>query len=68
MGVTSLSCNYSFKDISIDPSIKTVYVQYIENKARFANPQLSPQMTDKLRQKINNQTRLTQIQSGEEAD
>ena len=68
LGLLSFSCNYSFKDISIPPDIKTVYVHYIENKARFANPQLSPQLTDKLRQKINNQTRLTQIQQGEEAD
>jgi hypothetical protein len=68
LGVSSMSCNYSFKDISIPPDVKTVYVAYIENKARFVNPQLSPQLTDKLRQKINNQTRLTQIQQGEEAD
>ena len=27
------------------------------------NPQLSPQLTDKLRQKINNQTRLTLVQA-----
>jgi hypothetical protein len=31
------------------------------------DPQLSPQLTDKLKQKINNQTRLTQVQT-EEAD
>lgn len=62
------SCGiYKFKDISIEPDAKTCRVAYIENKARFVNPQLSPQLTDKLRQKINNQTRLTLIQ-GEEAD
>lgn len=58
------SCGiYSFKDISIPPEVKTVRVQYIENRARYVNPQLSPQLTDKLRQKINNQTRLTNVQS-----
>lgn len=62
------SCGiYKFKDISIEAEAKTCRVAYIENKARFVNPQLSPQLTDKLRQKINNQTRLTLIQ-GDEAD
>lgn len=64
--VSLLSCSackiYKFKDVSIPPEVKTVRIQYIENKARFVNPQLSPQLTDKLRQKVNNQTRLTQIQ------
>src|ERR1700712_1482932 len=54
---------YRFKDVNIDPDIKTVKVNYIENKARYKNPQLSPQLSDKLRQKINNQTSLTQVQS-----
>lgn len=58
-----LSCGiYRFKDVSIPPEVKTVRLSYIENKAPIVNPQLSPQLTDKLRQKINNQTRLTQIQ------
>lgn len=57
------SCSvYRFRDVSIDPEIKTVKVNFIENKARYVNPQLSPQLSDKLRQKINNQTSLTQIQ------
>lgn len=57
------SCKiYRFRDVSIDPEIKTVKVNFIENKARYVNPQLSPQLSDKLRQKINNQTSLTQIQ------
>lgn len=57
------SCSvYRFRDVSIDPEIKTVKVNFIENKARYVNPQLSPQLSDRLRQKINNQTRLTQIQ------
>lgn len=57
---------YKFKDVSIDPNAKTCHVSYIDNRARFVNPELSPQLTDKLRQKINNQTRLTQVQG--EAD
>jgi hypothetical protein len=48
------------KDVSIEPEAKTVKVNYIENKARYVNPLLSPRLTDKLRQKIVNQTRLSQ--------
>lgn len=57
---------YSFKDVSIPPEVKTARVNYIENRAPYVNPQLSPQLTDRLRQKINNQTRLTLTQ-GEDA-
>ena len=54
------SC-YTFRDISIPPNVKTVRLNYIENKAPYVNPQLSPRLTDRLRQKINNQTRLTLV-------
>jgi basic membrane lipoprotein Med (substrate-binding protein (PBP1-ABC) superfamily) len=60
------SCHfkYGFKDVSpISDSIKTVKVTYIENKARYINPQLSPRLTDKLRQKIISQTKLSQTNS-----
>jgi hypothetical protein len=54
------SCGvYSFKDVSIPPEVKTVKIGFIENKARYVNPQLSPRLTDRLQQKIINQTRLT---------
>ncbi|MCZ2222384.1 MAG: LPS assembly lipoprotein LptE [Chitinophagales bacterium] len=54
------SCKiYSFRDVSIDYSkIKTIKIGFIENKARIVNPQLSPMLTDKLQQKITNQTKL----------
>ena len=55
---------YSFKDVSIPPNIKTFQVDLIGNTARYVNPQLSPQITDKLRQKIVNQTRLSPVQEG----
>lgn len=55
------SCNiYKFRDISIPDSIRTVKVNFIENKAPYVNPQLSPRLTDRLRQKIVSQTRLSQ--------
>ena len=60
-GSSFTSCNiYRFKDVSIPDTIKTVKVNFIENKARYINPQISPQLTDKLRQKIVGQTRLSQ--------
>jgi hypothetical protein len=58
------SCSvYSFKDVSIPPEVKTIRIGFIENRARIVDPQLSPQLTDKLKQKVNNQTKLTQVQS-----
>ncbi len=50
---------YKFNEATVPDSIKTVKVLYIENKARYINPQLSPKLSDKLRQKIISQTRLT---------
>jgi len=60
-------CNYKFNQTTIPPEIKTVRVQYIENNARIKSPTLSPQLTDKLRQKIVSQTKLTQV-NNENAD
>ena len=54
------TCRYSTRDVSIPPEVKTVKVNYFENRARYVNPQLSPRISDKLRQKIVNQTRLSQ--------
>jgi hypothetical protein len=67
-GIISIqgTCRYSLKDVSIPTEVKTVKVFFIENKARYINPQLSPKLTDKLRQKIVNQTRLSQTNN--EAD
>ncbi len=61
ISVLNSGCNiYRFKDVSIPDSIKTVKVNFIENRARYVNPQISPKLTEKLRQKIIGQTRLTQ--------
>ena len=60
--VSSLtSCGiYRFNDASVPDSIKTIKINYIENRAAYVNPQLSPKLSDKLRQKIVSQTRLSQ--------
>jgi hypothetical protein len=59
------SCGvYTFRDVSVDYNkIKTVKVGFIENKARYINPQLSPRLTDNLKQKINNYTKLSLVNS-----
>lgn len=54
------TCRVGTRDVSIEPEAKTVKVNQIENRARYVNPQLTPKLTDKLRQKITNQTRLSQ--------
>jgi len=54
------TCRFSMRDVSIPPEVKTVKVNFIENRARYINPLLSPRLTEKLRQKIVNQTRLSQ--------
>jgi Lipopolysaccharide-assembly len=64
LGSSLTSCSiYRFKDVSIPDTIKTVKVDFIENRAQYINPQLSPRLTDKLRQKIIGQTRLSQSNS-----
>jgi len=58
------TCKYSFKDTAPIPvEVKTFRVNYLENKASYINPQLSPQLTEKLKQKIINITRLRQTNS-----
>lgn len=53
------TCKYSTHDVAPIPAdVKTFRVNYLENKARYVNPQLMPQVTEKLRQKIIGQTRL----------
>ena len=55
------TCKYSTKDVAPIPAdVKTFCVNYFENKARYVNPQLTPQITEKLKQKIIGQTRLRQ--------
>ena len=55
------TCKYGFKDTApIPPEITTFRVNYLENKAQYINTQLSPQLTERLKQKIINTTRLNQ--------
>lgn len=66
--VSCSSCKvYKFTDAAVDPRVKTIKVELIENRARIQNSQISPKLTDNLRQKIVRQTRLTQV-SGDSVD
>lgn len=58
------SCGvYKFNDASIDPTVKTIKLGFIENRARYVNPQLSPKLNDKWQLKIASQTKLTRTTS-----
>ncbi|HTM93963.1 MAG TPA: LptE family protein [Flavisolibacter sp.] len=60
--ITLTSCRiYSFTPKgTLDPEIKTVNVHIIENQAPYVNPQLLPNLTDRVKQKITRQTKLSQ--------
>jgi hypothetical protein len=54
---------YKFNEAVVPDSIKSIKVNIIENRAPYVNVQLSPRLSDKLRQKIISQTKLTQTNS-----
>jgi len=55
---------YSFSPKgTLDPDIKTVRITPFDNKAPYKNAQLVPNLTERLRQKITRQTKLTQTNS-----
>ena len=58
---------YKFNDATIPVEVKTVKVGFIENKARYINPQLGQKFTDKIQQKIISSTRLSRT-NDENAD
>ncbi len=53
------TCKYSFKDSAPIPAdIKNFRVNLFQNKARYVNPTIAPQLTEQLKQKIIGETRL----------
>ncbi len=67
-GFFSAGCGiYTLQDVSIPAEVKTIKLNFIENKASYVNPQLSPKLTDRLQQKIVSQTRLNRTNQ-EDAD
>ena len=53
--------SYSFSGASISPQVKTVSVQYFQNRAPLVQPGLSQYVTDALIDKCKAQTNLTNI-------
>jgi outer membrane lipopolysaccharide assembly protein LptE/RlpB len=49
---------YSFRDVSIPDSVKTIKINPMENRAPYVNAQLAPNLTERIRRKVLNQTRL----------
>jgi len=49
---------YSFSGTSIPPSVRTIAIAYIDNKAPRVNPALSNLMTEQLKDKFTKLTRL----------
>ena len=49
---------YSFSGISIPSEIKTIYIQYIDNAATLIEPNLSDNLTEKLKTKCLNESGL----------
>ena len=61
------TCKYATHDpVGIPADVKTFRINYFENHANYVNPQITPQVTEKLKQKIIGQTRLRQV-NGDEA-
>ncbi|MGF7231347.1 LptE family protein [Arachidicoccus sp.] len=60
LSISLNSCGiYSFHDVSVPDSVKTIKINYIENKATYVNPRLSSQLTDAFVRLVANQTKLT---------
>ncbi len=52
-------CCYSFKGISIDPDVKTFFIQNFETETSNAPPTLGLDFTEKLKDKIRLESRLS---------
>ena len=59
-GTMNSSCGvYSFRDVSIPDSIRTIRIQKFDNVAPYVNPQLAPNLSERVRRKVQNLTRLS---------
>ena len=63
-GGISSSCkvSYSFTGANISPAVKTYSVYYFPNRAKLVNPTLSQSFTEALREKLQRQTSLDEVQ------
>ena len=51
--------SYSFTGASISPAVKTVFVDYFQNRARVVNPTLSQAFTEAMKDKFVNESGLS---------
>ena len=51
--------SYSFTGASISPAVKTVFVDYFQNRARVVNPTLSQTFTEAMKDKFVNESGLS---------
>jgi hypothetical protein len=56
--LTACSINVTLSGASIDENLKTVSVQYFNNRAAIINPTLSQNFTESLKDRITNESRL----------
>ncbi len=56
--VAACKINYSFTGASISPDVKTVLIEFFNNRARVVNPTLSQTFTEALKDKFVNETGL----------
>lgn len=64
IGIVMHSCkmSYSFTGANLSPAVKTYTVYYFPNRARLINPTLSQTFTEGLREKLQRQTSLNELQ------
>ncbi|UIR55531.1 LPS assembly lipoprotein LptE [Sphingobacterium sp. SRCM116780] len=67
LSVTSCGVKYGFTGGSIPEGMKTVSVLYFENIASMVYPTLSQNFTEALKQRIRNQSRLSQVNDNADA-
>ncbi len=60
-GMNSCGVKYGFTGGSIPEGMKTVNIQYFENIAPLVYPTLSQNFTEALKERIRNQSRLSQV-------
>jgi hypothetical protein len=71
VGITilhSCSISYSFTGTNISPDIETYSVAYFPNRARLINPNLSQQLTEALKEKLQRQTKLNEVEEAGDLD
>ncbi len=69
IGVVVASCGiYTFRDVSVPDNVKTIKINYFDNRAGIQNPQLSPKLTDAFKQKVQSYVRKASLVNSETAD